>query len=143
MTPTSTRPSIRSACLYTDGAARGNPGPAAIGIVLTTAEGKEIEAFGEMIGEATNNEAEYRALLRGLERASFHHFDALVIKTDSELVAYQLNGRYRVRAENLKRLVAAVRGALKRFSHVTIDPIPRERNRRADWLANRALDNSS
>jgi len=124
--------------LYTDGAARGNPGPAAIGVVLTDASGKEIVALGEAIGRTTNNEAEYRALLRGLERAK--HAEELEIRTDSELMARQLNGAYRVRAANLKPLHDQARRALARFQRVTIDIIPRELNRRADALANEALD---
>lgn len=133
----------KSALLFTDGAARGNPGPAAIGIVLARPDGREIEALGETIGQATNNEAEYRALLRGLERASAHRIDDITIQTDSELLALQLNGRYRVRAGNLKPLFAAVQKAFKPFHRVTIHHIPRERNRRADALANQALDRHS
>jgi ribonuclease HI len=126
--------------LYTDGAARGNPGKAAIGIVLTDARGKEIEALGETIGEATNNEAEYRALLRGLQRAAIHCAARIEIRTDSELLAQQLNGEYRVRAPNLKLLHAQAQRALARFARVSVRHIPRERNRRADALANQALD---
>ena len=129
----------RKTILYTDGAARGNPGPAAIGIVLTDERGNEIEAFGETIGETTNNVAEYRALLRGLERAA-RHADAIEIRTDSELLARQLNGAYRVRAANLKPLHTHAQRALKQFKRVTIAIIPRELNRRADALANEALD---
>jgi ribonuclease HI/predicted kinase len=125
--------------LYTDGAARGNPGPAAIGVVLTDAQGNEIEAFGEGIGRTTNNEAEYRAVLRGLERAA-QHADEVVIRTDSELLAQQLNGAYRVRAANLKPLHDQAQRALARFKHVTVTHIPRDQNRRADALANTALD---
>ena len=131
--------------LYTDGAARGNPGPAAIGVVLTDAQGNEIEAFGERIGRTTNNEAEYRALLRGLERAAQHAKRrsgeaSVLVRTDSELLARQLNGAYRVRAANLKSLHDQARRALARFKHVTVTHIPREENRRADALANEALD---
>jgi len=129
----------RKIALYADGAARGNPGPAAIGIALTDERGNEIEALGEAIGHATNNEAEYRALLRGLERAA-RHADAIEIRTDSELLARQLNGAYRVRAANLKPLYAQAQRALKQFKRVTIAIIPRELNRRADALANAALD---
>ena len=125
--------------LYTDSAARGNPGPAAIGIVLTDERGNEIEALGETIGHATNNEAEYRALLRGLERAA-QHGDTVEIRMDSELLARQLNGAYRVRAANLKPLHAQAQRALKQFKRATIAIIPRELNRRADALANEALD---
>jgi len=126
--------------LYTDGAARGNPGPAAIGILLTDARGNILQAFGETIGKTTNNEAEYRALLRGLERAAAHHADEIEIRTDSELLARQLSGAYRVKAANLKPLHAQTQRALARFARVSIRHIPRAQNRRADALANAALD---
>ncbi len=126
--------------LYTDGAARGNPGPAAIAGVLLDRHGQEKEAFGEYIGEATNNEAEYRALLKGLELAISHKPGALEIRTDSELLAMQLKGSYRVRAHNLKPLYEQAQRQLKRFPHVSIKHIPREQNRQADRLANQALD---
>ncbi len=129
----------RKIILFTDGAARGNPGPAAIGIVITDASGNEIEALGETIGHATNNEAEYRALLRGLERAA-QHADTIEIRTDSELLARQLNGAYRVRAANLKPLHAQAQRTLAQFKRAPIAIIPRKLNRRADALANAALD---
>ncbi len=128
--------------LYTDGAARGNPGPAAIGIVLTDTSGKEIEAVGETIGKTTNNEAEYRALLRGLECAAQHTAE-VEIRTDSELLARQLSGAYRVRAENLKPLYGQARRAMTRFKKAKIAIIPRELNKRADALANAALDQTA
>ena len=130
---------VTSVILYTDGAARGNPGPAAIGIVLSEASGKEIEAFGEVIGETTNNEAEYRALLRGLALAA-KHGDEIEVRTDSELMARQLKGTYRVRAANLKLLFDQAQRALAKFRRATIVIVPRELNRRADALANQALD---
>ncbi|MCI0474697.1 MAG: ribonuclease HI family protein [Anaerolineales bacterium] len=129
----------RKIILFTDGASRGNPGPAALGIVITDERGNAIESFGEAIGNATNNEAEYRALLRGLERAA-QHGDTIEIRTDSELLARQLNGAYKVRAENLKPLHAQAQRALKHFKRAMIAIIPRELNRRADALANAALD---
>ncbi|MBI5029642.1 MAG: ribonuclease HI family protein [Chloroflexi bacterium] len=125
--------------LYTDGAARGNPGPAAIGIVLTDATGKQIEAIGEAIGNTTNNEAEYRALLRGLEVA-VKHGDEIEIRTDSELMARQLNGSYRVKAEHLKPLHEQARRVMAKFKSAKIAIIPRAFNKRADALANQALD---
>lgn len=125
--------------LYTDGASRGNPGAAAIGVVLKDERGNEIEALGEPIGAATSNEAEYRALLRGLERAA-HHGTEIEIRTDSELMARQLKGIYKVRAGNLKSLHEQAQRALKKFKRATIVIVPRELNRRADELANQALD---
>ncbi len=126
--------------LYTDGAARGNPGPAAIAVVLLDSQGRQIEAFGTAIGQATNNEAEYRALLRGLDVAISHQAETLEILTDSELLALQLNGRYRVRAQNLKSLHAQAQRELARLPRVSIRHIPRAQNRVADRLANQALD---
>ncbi|MDE3088390.1 MAG: ribonuclease HI family protein [Chloroflexota bacterium] len=126
--------------LYTDGAARRNPGPASIGIVLTDAHGKELAELGERIGATTNNVAEYRALLRGLECAAAQHADEIEIRLDSELLVKQLNGAYRVRAANLKPLCAQAQRALRKFDRVSIRHVPREQNRRADALANAALD---
>ena len=125
--------------LYTDGAARGNPGPAAIGIVLMDPIGNRIEEHGEAIGNTTNNEAEYRALLRGLEIAG-KHGNEIEIRTDSELMARQLNGSYRVKAEHLKPLHEQARRAMAKFKSAKIAIIPRELNKRADALANQALD---
>lgn len=133
----------RKIVLYCDGASRGNPGQAAIGVFLTDPHGKEIESIAEMIGEATNNEAEYRALLWGLEQAAMLGADQIEIRTDSELLAMQLSGDYRVRVENLKTLHAQVQRSLKRFAHVSIHRIPREHNRRADALANQALNRAN
>ena len=126
--------------LYTDGAARGNPGPAAMGIVLTDAHGRVIEESGKAIGETTNNEAEYRALLWGLERARTNHADELIVRMDSELLVRQLKGTYRVRAANLRPLFEQARREMARFTHVSVHHIPREQNKRADALANEALD---
>jgi ribonuclease HI len=129
--------------LYTDGAARGNPGPAAIGIVLTDARGKVLQEFGERIGETTNNVAEYRALVRGLTLAAALHADEIEIRTDSELMARQLDGAYRVKSANLKPLHDQARRALAQFASVSIQHIPRAQNRRADALANAALDRAT
>ncbi len=129
--------------LYTDGAARGNPGPAAIGVVLADAHGREIAAEGQVISETTNNVAEYRALLYGLELAAHHGATDLDIRMDSLLLAEQLLGHYKVRAANLKPLFVQAQKALARFSKVEIRHIPRTLNYRADGLANAALDRST
>lgn len=129
----------RRIILHTDGASRGNPGPAAIGVVISDEHGNELEAFGEVIGHTTNNEAEYRALLRGLERAAAYG-NVVEIRTDSELLARQLSGAYRVRAPHLQALHAQVQRARQHFVRVSVVIIPREQNRRADALANAALD---
>ncbi len=125
--------------LYTDGASRGNPGPAAFGIVLTDTYGAVIEESGETLGRMTNNEAEYYALLRGLELAAKHRADEIEVRADSEFMVRQLNGIYRVKAGNIKPLYTKAIHSLARFKY-KITHVPRERNWRADALANAALD---
>lgn len=125
--------------LYVDGAARGNPGPAAIGWVILDADGI-VEEGSEYIGTATNNEAEYAALERGLEMASRIGFDQLEIHSDSELVVKQLTGEYSVDAPHLKERRVSVYEQLERFDKWSITAVPREVNERADRLANEALD---
>jgi ribonuclease HI len=126
--------------LRTDGASRGNPGPAAIGVYLTNSRGQLVEEFGRTLGVATNNEAEYRGLLAGLEAALAHGAAELEIRLDSELLVAQLEGDYKIRAANLKPLHAQAKRKLKRFARVRIVHVPRSSNSRADALANRALD---
>jgi ribonuclease HI len=127
------------ASLYTDGGARGNPGPAAIGYVLTMA-GRDAIEHGEFIGRATNNQAEYTALRRGIERARREGVDELNCFLDSELVVKQMAGDYRVRDADLKPLYADVCGLLDSFARVTFNHVRREKNKRADKLVNHALD---
>lgn len=125
--------------LYTDGGARGNPGPAAIGGVIIQ-DGKTVEEFSHFIGDKTNNQAEYAALLAGLERAARHtdvHVKAIL---DSELVVKQLRGEYKVKSPELKKLVPQVRHLEERFKTVTYEHTRREGNARADELVNEALD---
>ncbi len=126
--------------LYTDGASRGNPGPAAFGVVLVDATGRIVQEFGQALGKATNNEAEYRGLLAGLELARSHGTQELEIRLDSALLVAQLRGEYKIRAANLKPLYEQARKMLRRFSKIEISYVPRELNSRADALANRALD---
>ncbi len=126
--------------LRTDGASRGNPGPAAAGIVIKNEKGKTVAEFGARLGNMTNNEAEYRALLLGIERAVKLGATALVIQLDSELLIRQLEGQYRVRAGNLKPLHERTKRALANFPHVALAHVPRILNRRADELANEVLD---
>jgi ribonuclease HI len=129
--------------LRADGASRGNPGPAAIGVLLTNSRGQVVEEFGKAIGRATNNEAEYRGLLAGLDAAIVRGATELDVHLDSELLVAQLEGLYKIRAANLKPLHAEAKRKLKRFSHVRINHVPRSSNSRADSLANRALDKTS
>jgi ribonuclease HI len=126
--------------IYTDGCARGNPGPAAAAFVVENAEGKVIDEAGRGLGVATNNEAEYHALILALERAAAMGARTVVVHTDSELMERQLNGVYRIRNSRLARLARRVEDLRLAFDAVRIAHVQRERNRRADRLANRALD---
>jgi ribonuclease HI len=123
-----------------DGGARGNPGPAAIGVVVSDGEGNLIDELGEPIGHATNNVAEYRALLRGIEWARGLGADELELIGDSELVARQLTGAYKVKHPSIKPLYQEAIAALSGFEHWSIRAVPRAQNARADALVNRALD---
>jgi ribonuclease HI len=126
--------------LYCDGASRGNPGAAAIGYVLLDSRGEEVLARGEAIGNQTNNVAEYRALVQGLQAAADLGIAALRVRMDSELVVRQVLGRYRVRHAGLVPLHAAALAQRARFAHFAIEHVPRASNARADALANAALD---
>jgi ribonuclease HI len=123
-----------------DGGARGNPGPAAIGVVLRDGEGKVLEERGERIGRATNNVAEYRALLRGIELAAAHGATELELIGDSELVVRQVEGRYKVKDATMRELHAEVKRALEGFESWTIRHVRRESNAEADRLVNEVLD---
>jgi len=128
--------------VYTDGASRGNPGPAAIGVVVCDAEDRILRRHREFLGEATNNEAEYRAILRGLKLAMAHTKGEVELTCDSELAVRQLTGAYRVRKADLMELVHAVREAERNFERVVYRHAPRMTGRLAlaDRLANEALD---
>lgn len=126
--------------VYVDGAARGNPGPAAIGVVVLTRHDRRVAAFGETIGETTNNYAEYTALVHALRLLSVFEVDRLRLFTDSELMAQQVKGEYRVKEQTLRSLHAQVMSMLRRYKDWEITHVPRERNAEADRLANRALN---
>ena len=123
-----------------DGGARGNPGPAAIGIVLRDGSGTVLEEVGETIGEATNNVAEYKALLRGIELAADHDATELELIGDSELVVRQVEGRYKVKNAGMKKLHTEVKRALANFDSWSIAHVRRAENADADRLVNQALD---
>jgi ribonuclease HI len=123
-----------------DGGARGNPGPAAIGAVLRDGDGALIEKRAERIGRATNNVAEYRALLMGIELAAAHGATALELLGDSELVVRQVEGRYKVKDPTMRKLHAEVEQALADFDSWSIRHVRRESNADADRLVNEALD---
>ena len=126
-----------------DGGARGNPGPAAIGVVVRAEDGSDVAEAAEAIGVATNNVAEYRALLRGIELAREHGATEVDLYGDSELVVKQVRGEYRVKDANLKPLHAEVRDALAELGAWSIAHVRRERNADADALVNQALDASA
>lgn len=123
-----------------DGGARGNPGPAAIGVVVSEPDGTVIDEVGERIGVATNNVAEYRAVLKGIERAQALGAGELELIGDSELVARQLTGAYKVKHPSMKPLHAQALAALSGFDGWWIRTVPRAQNARADELVNAALD---
>lgn len=127
------------ATLHTDGGARGNPGPAGIGFVLAI-ENREPVEYGEYIGETTNNQAEYKALLAGLRRALDEAVTDLACYLDSELVVKQVNGEYRIKNEELKPLAREVQDMAKQFPKITFQHVRREKNSGADKLVNKAID---
>lgn len=133
--------------IYTDGGARGNPGPAATGAVVYDAKGKELGHFSTYLGVATNNQAEYQALILGLGRLQKLIGDehklgdvSVNILMDSELIVRQLKGEYRVKNKELKPLFTKVEELSKKFGRVTFRHIPREQNAVADALVNKTLD---
>lgn len=126
--------------LSTDGGARGNPGPAAYGYVLEAEDGTVLAAHGERIGVATNNVAEYCALLAGLEKAAELGVDELEVVSDSELLVKQMTGEYRVKNEALRELSQEAARRARRLGRVTYRAVRREHNELADRLVNEALD---
>ena len=126
--------------VYSDGASRGNPGPAAIGAAVFDAAGREVHAVSRRIGRATNNEAEYRAAIAGLEAALALGARDVELVMDSELVVRQLNMRYKVRNPALRRLFGRIKDLQWRFASFQVRHVRREENRRADELANLAFD---
>jgi len=126
--------------LRTDGAARGNPGPSSAGIVVEDADGKALSRMGRLLGRGTNNEAEYRAAILALEEALRRGAGEVALMTDSQLLAFQVKGVYRIKAGNLRPLLARLRELLAGFECWEVLHVPRSDNREADRMANRALD---
>lgn len=126
--------------LFTDGASRGNPGEAGAGAVLLNQHDQELLTCSRYLGTCTNNAAEYRALLIGLERALQYGCTELAIFLDSELIVRQIEGRYKVKNQNLKPLFQQVQAALSRLNNWSVAHVPRSQNSRADALANRGID---
>lgn len=131
--------------IYTDGGSRGNPGPAAVGIVFEDEKGNLIKKYGEQIGEKTNNEAEYEAVIFALKKAR-HLFGKkntknmkVEIRMDSELVASQLSGKYKIETEKLFPLFIKIHNLKMDFKEIIFKHIPREKNKEADRLLNQAL----
>lgn len=126
--------------VHTDGGARGNPGPAGIGVHITSKAGRTLADLAEAIGHATNNVAEYTAVIRGLERAAELGARRVHVRADSLLVVEQLGGTYRVKNPTLRRLHEEASALVRRFERVTFSHVPRAQNKRADALVNRAID---
>ncbi len=126
--------------LYSDGAARGNPGPAGAGAVIVNADGHIVARIGKFLGDNTNNFAEYMGLILGLKRAKAMGIRELDVFSDSELVVKQLSGDYAVKAENLRPLHAEAKALLEGFGDVKVRHVPREENADADLMSNRAID---
>ncbi|MBA2504616.1 MAG: ribonuclease HI family protein [Thermoleophilaceae bacterium] len=126
--------------VHVDGGSRGNPGPAAVAAVATTPEGGELADRNAYIGETTNNVAEYRALMLGLELARELGASEVEVVNDSELVARQIGGEYKVKQAHLKPLHAEASAALREFDAWAVRSVRREQNERADELVNEALD---
>jgi ribonuclease HI len=126
--------------VHVDGGSRGNPGPAGIGVVITDPEAGELTRANDYIGEATNNEAEYEALLLGLDRARALGLREVEIVNDSQLVERQVRGEYRVKKAELRVLRERVIEALNAFDRWSIRSVPREENELADFLVNEAID---
>lgn len=126
--------------IFIDGASRGNPGRAAAGVYITDPEGKRVAALGRYLGYRTNNEAEYGALLLGLQEARRLGAVAIHIYTDSELIARQIKGVYRVKEPRLRLLHKKAMDRIQEFTSFEIESIPREGNQEADLLANQAIE---
>ena len=129
--------------LWTDGGARGNPGPAAYAYVLETEDGTVLDARGEAIGVATNNVAEYSALVAGLSRAVEAGIRELEVRSDSELMVKQMRGEYRVKNRDLQSLFLDASRAAREIGRVTYTHVRREHNELADRLVNEALDSAA
>jgi ribonuclease HI len=127
---------------YVDGAARGNPGEAGAGVVFKDASEEVVEKLSQYLGQATNNMAEYKALLLALKRAGELGATSLQVYSDSELLVHQINGRYRVRVPHLQKLCQEAIRLIRGFRSVNISHIPREKNAEADEQANIAIDQS-
>jgi len=126
--------------VYTDGGARGNPGPAGIGVVIQDGENKVIKTYKEYIGETTNNQAEYQAVVKGLELAKELKADSVEVFLDSELVVNQINGEFKLKNSDFQVWFIKIHNYKQKFKKITFKHVPREKNTLADQLANQAMD---
>ena len=126
--------------IYTDGASRGNPGPASLGVYIVDKDDQVYAEIAEPLGEQTNNFAEYAAVVKGLQTALDHQATHIVLKSDSQLLIRQLTGMYRVKKPTLIPLFDECQKLLKQFKNFDLQHIPREKNTKADGLANEALN---
>ncbi len=126
--------------IYTDGGSRGNPGPAASGVVIKNEDGETIEEFGEFLEDQTNNFAEYTAIIHALQKAREMGANKIVLYTDSKLVAQQLNRDWRVKSEDIQSLFVQAWNLIHKFDKVDINHVKREDNQEADAVVNRILD---
>jgi ribonuclease HI len=133
--------SVNKVTIFTDGAARGNPGPAAIGAVIKDEKNNIVATISRCLGATTNNQAEYQAIIAALEKAVSLSARQVALYSDSELVVNQINGRYKVKHTALRPLYQEVVKLAGALENIKITYIPRERNKEADALANKALDN--
>ena len=134
---------MKRVVIYADGASRGNPGPAAIGAIIKDKQGRLITTIARSIGRATNNQAEYKAIIAALEHAITLGANQVEIHSDSELVVRQINGEYRVKKATLKPLYQKVKRLQSQLKSFIITHIPRQQNTEADNLANKALNGYS
>jgi len=139
---------MNSFIVYTDGGARGNPGPAALGVVIQNAKGETLKEYGEYLGETTNNEAEYRAAISALRKIKSQWGKDKAKKTDvklfadSELMVKQMTGRYKVENPKIQQFFLELWNLTVDFNDVTFQAIPREKNKGADSMVNQALDSN-
>ena len=131
---------MKKLIIHTDGASRGNPGRAAIGVIIRDEKGALVATISQSIGKTTNNQAEYRAIIAALEKALSLGAANVELNSDSELVVRQVKGQYRVKKDTLRPLYEQVMQLKSRLEDFRIKHVPRQRNREADKLANAALD---
>ena len=131
------------AIIYVDGGSRGNPGPSALGVVIEDENGKILKEYSHYLGEATNNQAEYEAVIFALRKAKQLKIKELEIRTDSELIGKQLMGKYKIKDPDLQPLFIKAWNLRLDYDETDIKIIPRERNKKADKLVNQELDSKN